>query len=230
MTFPVVLAVALVVYGTAINVARVRDVVYVQLNIAAAAIVVVVTSSVADASLADIGLDPPTVPAVAAALAVVGAGAVAVPALVRLGRRSERVAVLLQDERVRHLDRAGVIAAATLRIPVGTAAFEEIAFRGALLAAFSTTLSTPAAVLASSTAFGLWHLAPTSRYLEANRVRERVRPLVVAVVATTLAGVGLCVLRLASGGLLLPWAVHATVNGGGLVAAHLHQREGRRRG
>lgn len=230
MTFPVVLAVALVVYGTAINLAPVRGVLYVQLNVAAAAIVVLVMSSVADAGPGAIGLDVPTVRAVAAASAVVVAGAASVPALVRLGRRSERVAVLLADERVRDLDRAGVIVAATLRIPVGTAAFEEIAFRGALLTAFSTTLSTPAAVLASSTAFGLWHLAPTLRYLEANRVRERLRPLVGAVVATTLAGVALCLLRLASGGLLLPWAVHATVNVGGLVAAHLHQRGDGQRG
>lgn len=224
MTFPVVLALALVAYGTAINVAPVRNVVYVQMNIAAVAIVVVVTSSVTGSGPVAIGLDGPTVPAIVAALAVVVAGAAAVPALVRLGRRSERVAGLLADDRVRDLDRADVITAATLRIPVGTAAFEEIAFRGALLTAFSAQLSTPAAVLASSAAFGLWHLAPTWRYLEVNRVRERLVPLALAVVATTLAGVVLCVLRLVSGGLLLPWAVHATVNAGGLVAAHLHQR------
>lgn len=225
MTFPVVLALALVVYGTAINVAPVRNTVYVQLNVAAAAVVVLITSSVTGADLAAMGLDAPTAAASVAASAVVVAAVVAVPALVRLGRRSERIADLLADERVRDLGRSDVILRTTLHIPVGTAGFEEIAFRGALLAAFSTVLSTPAAVLASSAAFGLWHLAPTWRYLQVNRVRERLGPLVLAVVATTLAGVALCVLRLVSGGLLLPWAVHAAVNGGALAAAHLHQRD-----
>lgn len=42
--------------------------------------------------------------------------------------------------------------------------------------------------------------------------------------ATALAGVLLSVLRIVSGSLLVPWAVHTVVNAGGLVAAHLHQR------
>lgn len=225
MTAALALAAGLVVYGTVINLVDLSGRTYVALNVGAGAVVAAVTLDGMGVSPSQVGLDVPTVWAVAASVLVLAAAAVGVLVLVRWAHRSRRVAAMLDDGRLRGLSTADVVGQATLRIPVGTAAFEELAFRGALLAAFSTVLSTPAAVVASSVAFGLWHLAPTWRYLQANQVRHRVGPLLLGVGLTTLGGAALCVLRLVSGGLLLPWAVHTALNSGGLVAAHLHQRE-----
>ena len=44
------------------------------------------------------------------------------------------------------------------RIPVGTAVFEEVAFRGVLPGLIARTTTEPAAVGLSSLLFGLWHV------------------------------------------------------------------------
>jgi membrane protease YdiL (CAAX protease family) len=49
-----------------------------------------------------------------------------------------------------------------LRIPVGTVAWEEIAFRGVLQAALRRVLAEPAAIAVGSAVFGLWHIRPTA--------------------------------------------------------------------
>lgn len=224
MTFAVALALGLVAYGTAINLVRLSDRRYVLLNVAAGVTVVSLTLRSAGVGSAAMGLDAPSSWAAVAAVAALAAGAATVPVLVRLGRRSEAVAGVLADERVRGTATRAVVGQALVRIPVGTAGFEEVAFRGALLTAFAEVTSLPVAVAASSLAFGVWHLAPTWQLLEVNRVSARAGPLALAVAGTTLGGAFLCVLRLVSGSLLVPWAVHTAFNGGGLVAAHVHQR------
>lgn len=222
MASAVTLAVGLVAYGTALNLRPPSDRTYVALNAAAGAVVVAVTAWVTGAAPRELGLSVPSAGSVVAALAVVVAVVGTVPVLVTFGRRSSRVADLLSDGRVRGMSRPVVLRRVLVRIPIGTAGFEEVAFRGALLAMFAEVLTVPAAVIASSVAFGLWHLAPTWQALEANDVRRRAWPMALAVAGTAAAGAVLCVLRLWSGGLLVPWTVHAALNGGALVAAHAH--------
>lgn len=47
-----------------------------------------------------------------------------------------------------------------MRIPLGTALFEEIAFRGVLYGLWSTSIGPKRASVASSVVFGMWHVTP----------------------------------------------------------------------
>lgn len=227
MTTAVVLGVGLVVYGTALNLAPLRDRLYLTLNIGAGGIVAVTALEAAELDAAALGLGRPSGVTVALSVVLVGLAVVGVAAVRAWARRSGRVAALLDDRRVAGLDTAEVVERATLRIPVGTAAFEELAFRGALLAVLMQVVSTPAAIVGSSLAFGLWHVAPTWQYLRMNDVRQRLGPIALAVVGTGLGGAALCGLRLATGGLLVPWVAHGALNVGALVATHLQHRDQR---
>lgn len=222
------LATALVVYNLATNLRRPSEAAYLLRNLVVAALLVGVARWTGT-SWAQLGLDPGDVgrglrwgwfAVLAVAVGVATAGAVAdrVPALAR--RLSDRRAELAPPRLAYHV---------FVRIPLGTAAFEEVAFRGVLLGVLLTASPTGWAVLASSIAFGLWHIGPTRLTLRINGVDDpavRRREVVVAVVATTVAGVALCLLRLGSGSVLAPVVAHAAVNAFGLLAAALFQRTG----
>lgn len=155
--------------------------------------------------------------------------AVGVAAGAALADRIPAVARLLADRRA-DLEPSELAFHASVRIPVGTALFEEVAFRGVLLGAFLATTSTVLAVAVSSVAFGLWHVVPTLQTLSINDVEDRSArrgTVVAAVVATTLAGVVLAVLRLVSGSVVAPVLAHAAINSLGLLAAALHRRTSR---
>jgi uncharacterized protein len=139
------------------------------------------------------------------------------------------VGVLLADERA---DLPGPLLAwhALWRIPVGTALFEEVVFRGALLGLLLQVTSPTRAVVASSVVFGLWHVAPTIVTLRINDIEvvsaAGVGAIAGAVAVTTVAGVLFCLLRLVSGSVLAPVLAHWATNGVGLVAAALTRTEG----
>jgi len=96
---------------------------------------------------------------------------------------------------------------ALIQIPLGTVMLEEIAFRGVLLAMLRRLVSTPWAVAVSSVLFGVWHLTASTD-----------NPLG-TVVATTVAGVVFCVLRLRSHSLIAPMMAHIGTNSFVLVIA-----------
>ena len=62
-----------------------------------------------------------------------------------------------RDERVAGMSAGQVAFAAAVRVPVGTALFEEMAFRGVLLAMLVRRFGTAWGVAGSSLAFGIWH-------------------------------------------------------------------------
>jgi len=138
---------------------------------------------------------------------------------------------LLGDQRAAGLSRRDVAYQALIRIPVGTALWEETAFRGVLQAALRRVLPDPAAIAVTSGVFGAWHIRPTLQALRANGLAGDRR--------RALAGVGTGVAATAAGGVLLSWLrarsgrladtvlLHAAVNSGGLVAAHAVARLGR---
>lgn len=155
----------------------------------------------------------------AAASAVVG---VALIIGVLLAEWVSPIAMLLADERAtRFAD--DLLFVALVRIPLGTAVFEEVAFRGILLAAGFRVLSTWRAVTVSSLVFGLWHIPPTIVALWVNGVSatagEGMLTIAGAVLATTIAGYGFAWLRLASGSILAPILAHCATNSLALVAA-----------
>jgi uncharacterized protein len=153
---------------------------------------------------------------------VVGVGAL-------LGDQLAPVAALLSDDRA-DLSTGELYYHALLRIPLGTALFEEVAFRGVLLALLLRVTSQVRAVAWSSVVFGLWHVAPTIVALRVNDIApgsgEGLLAILGAVGVTTVAGVVFCWLRLASGSLLAPVLTHWATNSLGLLAAAWTRADG----
>jgi membrane protease YdiL (CAAX protease family) len=132
------------------------------------------------------------------------------------------------DRRATALSGAAVLWHVLVRIPLGTALLEEVAFRGVLYAMLAPRHGVAAAILGSSVLFGLWHVLPSLGLREANAavagvVRGGTAGTLVAVTAATVgaavAGVALCDLRRLSGSLLAPFALHWALNGLGLLFA-----------
>jgi uncharacterized protein len=98
--------------------------------------------------------------------------AVAAPVVAAFGLAALAPATrpLLEDQRIAGLDRRQLAYDVLLRIPVGTVAWEEIAFRGVLRAALRRVLAEPAATAVGSAVFGLWHIRPTAEALALNRL------------------------------------------------------------
>ena len=142
---------------------------------------------------------------------------------------------LLDDQRIAGLDRRQLAYHVLLRIPVGTVAWEEIAFRGVLRAALRRVLAEPAATAAGSAVFGLWHIRPTAEALAVNRLAagRGARITAVTAVAAGTAGAGalLSLLRKRSGSLAAPVLLHLAANCAGPLASALARRGyDRRRG
>ncbi|MGH3257435.1 MAG: CPBP family intramembrane glutamic endopeptidase [Streptosporangiaceae bacterium] len=123
---------------------------------------------------------------------------------------------LLDDQRVAVLDRRQLAYHVLLRIPVGTVAWEEIAFRGVLQAALRRVLAEPAATAVASAVFGLWHIRPTAEALAANRLATtrgaRIAGVTAVVAGTAAVGAVLSVLRERSGSLAAPVLLHLAAN------------------
>lgn len=110
--------------------------------------------------------------------------------------------------------RPGKIAYETaVRIPLSTALSEEILFRGVLLAMLLQHSSAVTSVIICSIVFGLWHVMPSSR----DHRESAVLPIILA---TAVAGVFFCWLRIVAGSIIAPWLVHWTVNAAALLAIH----------
>lgn len=98
------------------------------------------------------------------------------------------------------------------RQPVGTALFEEVAFRGALYGAWLRVGGDRAAILATATVFAAWHLGIASRTVAESGVVDQ--PLLVALgVLVSLAG-------LVVGGLIFGYLRWRTGSIAAAVVAH----------
>ena len=209
---PALLALALVAYNSVANTWRAfHGWAYVPLNLVATVVVLFVGLGLfmlepAEAGLRWAGSLPGILVAVAAA--VVSSAMLAVP----------RTRALLRDRRlegVRGWDAAFMV---VVRIPIGTAVLEEVAFRGVLLGAMLSAGRT-AAIVASSVAFGVWHVVPTLELARTNRLRARTLVVFGGVVGTGLAGAALAVVRVETGSIIGPLIAHASVNAFGAAAS-----------
>jgi len=130
---------------------------------------------------------------------------------------------LVGDQRAAGLSGRDVAYQALIRIPVGTALWEETAFRGVLQAALRRVLPDTAAIAVTSGVFGAWHIRPTLQALRANGLAGRrgraVAGVTAGVAATTAGGVLFSWLRERSGSLTAPILLHVATNSGGLVTA-----------
>jgi CAAX protease family protein len=113
-----------------------------------------------------------------------------------------------------------------LRIPLGTVAWEEAAFRGVLHASMRRVMPGPAAIAVTSGLFGAWHIRPTAEALRVNRLttpRTETLAVLGGAFATGVAGALLSWLRDRSGSLAAPVVVHLAANCGGLLASSFVQ-------
>ena len=155
-------------------------------------------------------------------LRVGGAAASVATAAMLAGAAFPTTRGFLDDERVAVDAGASELYYQVLvRIPVGTVAFEELAFRGVLLALLARRLSLKAAVVVDSALFGLWHIVPTLATARANEIAgpARMGLVVGAVVVTGVGGVVFCALRLGGRHLLAPAMLHVAFNDVGYLLA-----------
>ena len=135
---------------------------------------------------------------------------------------------LLDDQRVAGLDRRQLAYQVLLRIPLGTVAWEETAFRGVLAAALRRVLAEPAATAVASAVFGLWHIRPAAEALAANRLADsrvaRIAAVGAVAAGTAAAGTLLSCLRERSGSLAAPVVLHLAANCTGPLASALARR------
>jgi uncharacterized protein len=217
------LSVALVAYNNVLN--RwdwFRGAAYVPINLAFAGATVVAAAASFDLSPADLGFRGDIADGLVALACVV---TVAIAALVIAASPH---ATRISDRRLAHLNGRGLAYHVLVRIPLGTAAVEEVLFRGVLFAAWRTVGSPIVAASCAAVAFGLWHIAPTVATVRINdkgapapRVRRAVAG---AVVFATVAGFALTWLRLETDGLVAPIVLHAGINSTGAVAAVVASR------
>jgi len=145
-------------------------------------------------------------------------GSAAVPVVVAYALAAVTPATrpLLDDQRVADLDRRQFAYHVLLRIPLGTVAWEETAFRGVLQAALRRVLAEPAATAVSSAVFGIWHIRPTADALAANRLAPdrgaRITAVTATVAGTAAAGAVFSFLRARSGSLAAPVLLHLAAN------------------
>lgn len=133
---------------------------------------------------------------------------------------------LFEDERARGHGRREAVYRSVVRFPLGTALFEEVAFRAVLDASWRRRKPQSARV-ATSLAFGAWHLLPTYRLYpgmapgrhRAPTAIERAAASIVGALVTAAAGCGLALLRERTGSVVAPWLAHAAHNTSAYVMA-----------
>ncbi|MGH2755721.1 MAG: CPBP family intramembrane glutamic endopeptidase [Actinomycetota bacterium] len=191
---------------------------YVPLNLAVAGIVTAVAAATLDLSKAELGLEGDVTDL------FIPIAFLAVFAVVVFAIASSRRARLIADRRVEGMHGRSFVYYVLVRIPLGTAAPEELVFRGVLYPVWiDVGHSSFGAALFASIAFGLWHISPTIKGVRINdpaaSSRKARRAVIGAVVFTTMAGISLTWLRLETGGLLAPVVLHAGINSVGALAA-----------
>ena len=141
-----------------------------------------------------------------------------------------RLRHLFADERITEVSGLETARKALLDIPLGTVLIEEFAFRGVMLALVTNvTHSTVWAVAVTSVLFGLWHVSPALEMHDAHQQATGASWTTVlsTVLFTGLSGVGFAVLRLFTGSLFPPSALHWAANGSGVVVGwFVHGRRG----
>jgi membrane protease YdiL (CAAX protease family) len=137
------------------------------------------------------------------------------------GSRHPATRGFLADARVVELSTHDAAYEMLIRIPLVTAATEELLFRSALLGVSEQWLGTRRAVVWTSLVFGLWHVVPAVHSHRHNvgaagavdRLGGRTALVAGTVAATAVAGLGLAALRLRTKSVVAPIIVHGAING-----------------
>lgn len=128
--------------------------------------------------------------------------------------RRDDLRAQLADPRLAALRPVEAFGQIFIRIPVFTALIEEAFFRGVLHAALMALYPTEVAIWLGAGLFGVWHIGPGVDQARAGEKSVRAGALHTAltVVATTVAGAFLVWLRIETGSIWAPVAVHSAIN------------------
>jgi membrane protease YdiL (CAAX protease family) len=144
-----------------------------------------------------------------------GVSAVAVTALIGIVMMSrEEWTSQLADPRLAALSSREAFGQIFVRIPVFTALIEEAFFRGVLHAALMALYPVEVAIWLGAGLFGLWHIGPGLDQARAGAKSwtASTAHTVVTVIAMTAAGAFLVWLRIETGSIWAPVAIHAGIN------------------
>lgn len=196
----------------------------------AAALAAVALARRAGASAADCGL---RADALGRALRTGAVAAAGIAAGVALTAEHGRARTLFADERVSGHSGRRARFELLVRIPLATAATEEVLFRGAMLGVMLRRHSAATAIAGSSLCFGIWHVLPAVASLRSGAIgraaseRASAAAAVAGVVAVTAgAGAGLAALRMRAGNVAAPAIAHAALNASAYLAARRSGRDG----
>jgi uncharacterized protein len=195
---------------------------------ACAAAAALAAAAASGLTLADLGLRRDRL---RSGLSAGSAAAAPVVAAFALAALTPATRPLLDDQRVAGLNGRQLAYQVLLRIPVGTVAWEEIAFRGVFRAGLRRVLTEPAATVVASAVFGVWHIRPTAEALTVNRLAAgrgaRITAVTAVAAGTAAAGALLSYLRERSGSLAAPILVHLAANCTAPLASTLARTLGR---
>ena len=191
----VALSTALFVYGNTASAFphEVRDRFLLWSNLGLMAVLLAWALGLARLTVRDLGLSPRP----AAGSALLGAAlsvVVAVPPVAFIGLTPLVTGDAIEVEGLSDRSGLGMAYFLAFRQPVGTALFEEVAFRGVLYGAWHRVGGGRGALLATATTFSLWHLVIANRTVAESGVVDH-PALVAAGVLVVLAGLfvgGLC--------------------------------------
>jgi uncharacterized protein len=158
---------------------------------------------------------------------------VPVGAVAALGAFLPWTARFFRDERIVRTGALGAAHELLIRIPLATAAAEELMFRGALDAILIQRRSRVSAALTCAGLFGAWHILPAldrslanpgvTRVHDGSKAKQAIIVLPVCAV-TALSSLALSFLRVRSGSIVAPTLVHFAANAGGFLGGWLASR------
>lgn len=139
---------------------------------------------------------------------------------------------LFRDERVIESSILWVLFETFVRIPLATALYEEVLFRGIVFGMLVRRRSPLVAGLMTSALFGLWHILPTIETLDTNPGGDLFTgaigllvAIIGAIAGTTIAGLGFLWIRLYANSTYAPVLAHIGTNSvamlGSLIVVHL---------
>lgn len=167
------------------------------------------------------------------------AAAVPIALFVGLGALFPPTRRFFRDARVTQATPAKAAYELLVRIPLATAAGEELMFRSALEGILARNRSPLQAALISAPLFGVWHVLPALDRLHSNPgltsvhkggIARRAAVVACTIGITATASLGLSLLRRRSGSVVAPILVHYGINAGGFAGGWIAARRARSAG
>lgn len=138
----------------------------------------------------------------------------------------------LLDQRAARQRQSDIAYRVLVRLPLGTALFEEVTFRGVVPAMWRRSgASQRESATAAAITFGIWHLIPANQALTGNPLgprftnrTSRAGVVVTGALLTAISSFGFSWMRERSGSLIAPWMTHSAINAAGYLAGVLAWR------